>query len=106
MKHRSIFVVVALLLFIGVQACGSTAGKSPTTSSGSQEVQVTETEYKIDSSVTSFVAGQTYHFVVKNLGSIAHEFMIMPKSEGPSMSGMDMGNMDKMALAMLKNIAP
>lgn len=79
---------------------GTTTGSTMMTT-----VHITETEFKIDSSVTSFTPGTTYHFVVKNFGKIAHEFMIMPKSEG-AMPDMPMGDMDHMALARIEMIAP
>jgi len=66
---------------------------------------VNENDFKIDSSMTSFTPGITYHFVIKNTDKTAHEFMIMPRSEG-SMSGMAMGDMDKMALASVDGINP
>lgn len=104
MKQRSLSVVSALLLVLVLAACGGSTGR--TSSSGSRTpVQVTETDFKIASSVTTFTPGTSYHFVVKNLGNIAHEFMMMPKAEG-SMSGMPMGNMDSMALAKVDNIVP
>lgn len=68
-------------------------------------VQVRETEYSIAASVTSFTPGTTYHFVVTNEGKTAHEFMILPKSEG-SMGGMPMGDMDTMALASISHLGP
>ncbi len=96
MKHHllSTFSVLALILLLA--ACG---GTSPTT------VLVTETEFKIDSSETSFSPGTLYHFVVTNTGKIAHDFMIMPKSEG-SMSEMPMEDLDKKALASISNLNP
>lgn len=105
MKQRPLFVFLGLLLLTLVfAACGSTTGN---TSQGgaSTTVQVTETEYKIAPSITSFVPGKSYHFVVTNAGQIEHEFMIMPESQG-SMSGMSMGDMDKMALASIDSIKP
>jgi uncharacterized cupredoxin-like copper-binding protein len=77
---------------------------SPTAAETNQ-VQVDETDFKIDSSITTFTPGTTYHFIVTNHGRIAHEFMILPKPTG-SMSGMSMDEMDKMALAKAENIAP
>ena len=95
-------VVIALFL---LSACDRTeTSTQSSTVPGAQTVQVTETDYKIDSSVTTFSPGQTYHFVVTNKGLTAHEFMIMPKSEG-TMNGM-MSDMDKMALASISNINP
>ena len=104
MKHRFFLLGSLLLVAIVLAACGASSmpgmnmGVSPMPSSQSTTptkgtmiitVQVTETEFKIDSSMTSFTTGTAYHFVVKNEGSTAHEFMIMPKSEG-SMEGMPM----------------
>lgn len=68
-------------------------------------VQVTETEFTISSSVTSFTPGTMYHFVITNNGKTAHELMIMPKSEGAT-NGMSMGEMDHLALAMIDTINP
>lgn len=103
MKQRSLFAVSAFVLVLILAACGGTGGQ-PTSGRTTSSVQVTETDFHIDSSVTSFTPGTSYHFIIKNLGKTAHEFMIMPKSEG-SMSGMPMGEMDQMALAKVENIA-
>lgn len=107
MIKRLLIVFSVLLIIPLLAACGATTGSTPSATGGqaSNTVQVTETEYKIDSSVTNFTPGTTYHFVVTNNGQTAHEFMIMPKSEG-NMSGMPMGNMDKMALVSIDNISP
>lgn len=104
MKQRRRFCVGAFLLVLILAACAGRTGSTPS-SAKSQSVQVTATDFKIASSVTRFTAGTTYHFVVTNHGQTAHEFMIMPKSEG-AMPGMSMGDMDNMALAKVENIAP
>jgi len=101
MKRWPIVCILALLFIL--TACGGTGGGTAT--SGQQSVQVTETDFKITSSVTTFSPGTTYHFVVTNNGQTAHEFMIMPKTEG-SMNGMPMNQMDQMAMAKVDNIAP
>ncbi len=104
MQQRSLLAIGALFLMVLLAACGGTSGKTsgkaPTTT-----VQVTETEYHMNTSVTSFSSGITYHFIVTNAGKTAHEFMIMPRSEG-SMGGMTMGDMDHMALASISNLNP
>jgi len=97
MKWR--FLLLFLLPLVLV-ACGG-----PSAPAGSQQVQITETEFTIDSSITTFSPGKRYYFVITNSGKTAHEFMIMPKSEG-NMSGMPMEDMDKMALASIDNISP
>jgi len=77
---RSFVLSVALLVVTAfvVSACGGT-----TASSGKQpvDVQVTLTEFKIDSSVTDFTVGTPYHFIVTNKGTVAHDWMIMPQGE-------------------------
>jgi uncharacterized cupredoxin-like copper-binding protein len=96
MNPRRSLMSLLLPLLLLLTACGGSAGSSAP--SGPVTVQVTETDFQINSSVKSFSPGTTYHFVVTNTGKTAHELMIMPKSEG-SMSGMPMGEMDHMALA-------
>jgi len=100
MKTRFFFILCTLLLLLVLAACGT-----GNTTKTANSVQVTEKEYTIASSRTSFSPGTTYHFVVTNNGMTAHEFMIMPKSEG-IMSGMPMSHMDKLALAAIDNINP
>ena len=98
LRHRLMLGVV-LVLFIGVlAACGGT------TSSGPQNVQVSLSEYKITSSVTTLSAGTPYHFTVTNTGKVAHEFMIMPM--GMNMQHMSMDEMHHAALYMFDNVAP
>ena len=102
-RHFGLISFFAFLLLL-LAACGGSNG-NPTTTSGAVSVQVNETDFNIASSVTSFTSGTAYHFVVTNNGKTAHEFMILPKSEG-SMNGMSMGNMDSMALAKIESINP
>ena len=45
------------------------------------DVQITLTEFKIESSVTDFTVGTPYHFVIVNKGTLAHDWMIMPSGE-------------------------
>ncbi|MBO0783593.1 MAG: hypothetical protein J2P37_32685 [Ktedonobacteraceae bacterium] len=104
MKQRWFLVVSTFSLLLALAACGTTTGNTP--AGTPTTVQVTETDFKIDASVTTFTPGTTYHFVVTNKGKTAHELMIMPKSEGSMMGGMPMGDMDKMALASIENLNP
>jgi uncharacterized cupredoxin-like copper-binding protein len=99
MKHLIHWSVRSVLLVLFLAACGSGGTPASSTSTqGTKEVQITETEYTITSSVSTFTAGTLYHFVVKNAGNATHEFMIMPKNEG-SMGSMSMDHMDSIALA-------
>ena len=67
--RKFIMLLVAGLL---LSACG---GQEP---KDTVEVQVTLTEFGIQSSVTEFEVGVPYRFVVTNDGLVEHEFMIMP----------------------------
>ena len=95
--HKSIlFVAVFAALLYG---CGSGTAATPAASTP-VEVTVTETDFKIESSLKNFQKGAPYRFVVTNKGSVNHEFMIGPQMmAGQNMS---MEEMDKMALALIK----
>lgn len=122
MKNHLFLLGSLLFLAVALAACGGkittsmpgmNMGTSPvppgqgvtSTPAAMTTVSVTETEFHITSSVTGFRPGTMYHFIVKNAGKTAHEFMILPKSEG-SMEGMPMGTMDRMALASISEIGP
>jgi uncharacterized cupredoxin-like copper-binding protein len=79
-------LTAAFLLFL--TACGTPAAAepAPATSSTSQpasagggtEVDVTLTDFKIQSSLTTFKAGVPYRFVIINNGTHPHSFSINP----------------------------
>jgi len=98
MKYRFVLGGIAVLLLTILAACGGTS------SSGSNQVNVTLSDFKIQSSQTTFTPGTTYHFVVNNNGKVAHEFMIVPMEM--NMGNMSMDEMHKMALAMIDNVNP
>ncbi|HZT99546.1 MAG TPA: hypothetical protein VFA10_07800 [Ktedonobacteraceae bacterium] len=91
MKQRIIsgmLVVVSAIFMVVLTACGS-AGTSSNNStaptpitSGSHQVQVTVTDNKITSSVTTFKTGITYDFVVTNKGHAPHDFIIKERAKG------------------------
>ncbi|MEW6406406.1 MAG: hypothetical protein AB1649_31870 [Chloroflexota bacterium] len=88
-----VLIVTGLLL----TACGGQEARNPV------EVQITLTEFGIESSVTEFETGVPYHFVVTNAGTVEHEFMIMPPLTQDDMNmHMDMAALDEMALAMVE----
>ncbi|MEJ5241521.1 MAG: cupredoxin domain-containing protein [Anaerolineales bacterium] len=89
----SILVVVGLLLFT---ACGSKPSATST------EVQITLTDFAIQSTHTEFQAGVTYHFVVTNKGQVPHELMIMPPVEVHAGMSMDMEELHEIALVMVE----
>jgi len=86
---RKLAVVVVVAVFF-LAACGN-----------SNDVTITLTDFGIESSRTTFEVGVPYHFVVTNNGVINHEIMLMsPMPDGEL--GMDMEEMDAMALAMIE----
>ena len=84
----SLFAVLGLIV-LALAACGGTS------SGNSNQVNVSLSDFKVQSSQTTFVPGQTYHFVVTNDGNTNHEFMVMTPMN-TDMNGMQ--QMDKMAL--------
>jgi uncharacterized cupredoxin-like copper-binding protein len=83
----SIFIVAALAL----AACGG----SSSTSNNPVNVQVTLSDFKIDSSLTTFKVGVPYHFTVINHGAAAHQMAIMP----PTNAQLTIAQVKQMALA-------
>jgi uncharacterized cupredoxin-like copper-binding protein len=79
---RKFWVTLSVLLLaaLGLAACGGTTS----TTQQPVDVQVTLTEFSIDSSVTDFKVGTPYHFVVTNEGTVEHEFEIMPPTSPSS----------------------
>ena len=77
---KSFVLSVALLVVTAfvVSACG---GASASATKKPVDVQITLTEFKIDSSVTDFTVGTPYHFVITNKGTVAHDWMIIPQGE-------------------------
>ena len=87
------FIAVALVL----AACGGQQSKETV------EVQITLTEFGVQSSLTEFETGVPYRFVVTNTGTVEHEIMIMPPLAEDQMGmAMDMGELDEQALAMIE----
>ena len=109
MKYRlvlGLFLVPFLLL---LAACGSSTTPSgsqsgQTTPSGSQTVHVTLSDNNVESSLTTFTAGMHYHFVVTNMGHVAHQFAMMPM--GMDMEHMSVAEMHHAALYMYDSVAP
>lgn len=84
----SLFAVLSMIMFV-LAACGNTS------SGNANQVNVTLSDFKVQSSQTTFMPGKTYHFVVTNDGNTNHEFMVLP----PMSTGMNnMQQMDKVAL--------
>src|SRR5437660_3608926 len=81
MKQLLTLGLFLTFLITVLTACGSTAA-TPPVPSGYTEVQITLSDYKIQSSLTTFTAGKPYYFVITNKGAVTHEFMIMPPGMG------------------------
>ncbi len=84
-------------VFLAVVAMGVLVACGP---KPPQEVQVTLTDFGIESSLSAFEVGQPYRFVITNSGALDHEFMIIE----PLMPGMEMSmeEMDEIALAVVE----
>jgi len=89
-----ITVIIATSLLLS--ACGPS-----TNPDGSVNVEVTLTDFGIESTLDTFEVGVPYHFIITNEGQVNHELMIMqPMMEG--MMDMTMEEMDAMALAYVE----
>lgn len=99
MKNKTRIALLITTVFIASSLLLSACGPS-TTSDGPVDVEVTLTEFGIESSLDTFEVGVPYHFIITNEGAINHELMIME----PMMPGMDMSmeEMDAMALAFVE----
>jgi len=78
MQKKSVFTLFTTTALIALSLILSACGPAePVT------VEVTLTEFGIESSLSTFEAGQTYSFVITNKGALAHEFVIAePLMEG------------------------
>jgi len=100
MMYRKLSLMVAVL-GLAAAACGG--------ATSANQVRVSATEgpdgQAFTSDVTTFKAGETYHFVVENAGALQHEFMIIEPVE-PGM--MEMEEMDEMAMYVVEeeDLAP
>ena len=75
-KRSTLSLACLVIVSTVLAACGPAGG-----SGGASNVQITLTDFKIDSSVTTFSVGVPYHFTIVNKGSVAHEFYIMPPAD-------------------------
>jgi uncharacterized cupredoxin-like copper-binding protein len=88
-------VVTLMLMGSLLAACGGGDDE------GTVHVTLTDsaTTQSVESDVTTFTAGEPYHFVVENKGQLAHELMIVQPIEAGTM---DMEQMDEMALYVIE----
>src|SRR6266567_7851259 len=109
MKYRLVLGLFLVPFVLLMAACGNSAAPSgsqqtQTTPAGSQVVQVTLSDNKVQSSLTTFTAGMPYHFVVSNTGHVAHQFVMIPM--GMSMEHMSIDQMHHASLFMYDSVAP
>lgn len=78
-KRSTLVLACLLIVSTTLAACAPSGGGG-----GGTTVQITLTDFKIDSSLTTFSVGVPYRFVINNKGSVAHEFYIMPPADASS----------------------
>ncbi len=78
LRRMALGVIAILTVALLVGACGAAGGQS---SSNPTEVQITLSEFAIESPQTTFSTGPSYRFVIKNEGTISHNWAIMPRGE-------------------------
>jgi uncharacterized cupredoxin-like copper-binding protein len=76
LRRSALGTITILAVALPVGACGSTGGPS---GGNPTEVQITLSEFKIESPQTIFAAGTPYHFVIKNEGTVSHDWAITPR---------------------------
>jgi plastocyanin len=104
MKRSPVTCLVLTLLCFMLAACGTTSSSTKTMAGSSpQEVKVTVGDFYIHSPMTTFTTGTTYHFVVTNVGTHHHDFLVMHPMETMLMT---MDQVYQQSLVYLYNIAP
>ncbi len=77
-QKKAAFSPLVMVLVLVLTACSGGG------SGGATTVTVTLTDFAIQASQTTFQVGTSYHFVVTNKGSVAHQFVIMtPMPDDP-----------------------
>jgi uncharacterized cupredoxin-like copper-binding protein len=77
-QRRAAVGIATLAILLLVGACGASSAQS---NGNPTEVQISLSEFKIESSQTTFTTGTPYRFVIKNEGTVAHDWAIMPRGE-------------------------
>lgn len=73
MLCRLILGLLLAAMVLALAACGG--------GSGATAVQVTLTDFKLESSASTFSTGTPYRFVIENRGATSHEWTVMPAGE-------------------------
>jgi uncharacterized cupredoxin-like copper-binding protein len=91
-KKKLQLSLATFALFLLLSACQPQAA---------QTIEITLTEFGIQSPLTTFQAGQPYRFVITNAGALNHEFTIMPPMSADAGTSMEGHSMEHMAGALL-----
>jgi uncharacterized cupredoxin-like copper-binding protein len=75
-RRWGLLISALILAALVLAGCGGASSNKPV------DVTINLSEFKIDASMTEFKVGVPYHFTVKNNGTLAHEFQIMPPKSG------------------------
>lgn len=98
MSYTKPFVFLIVTGTLVLTACG----RKQANTSGPVDVEVTLSEFKIESSLIEFKPDVQYRFFVTNKGVVPHEFMIMPVAMGGmGMSGMSMEEKDALGFMVI-----
>jgi plastocyanin len=107
MKRSLLACLVLSMVCFMLAACGSTSPTTTTTTtaagSSPQEVKISIGDFYVRSPVTTFTTGTKYQFVVTNVGTHHHDFLIMHPMKTMAMT---MDQVYQQALTSLYNIAP
>jgi uncharacterized cupredoxin-like copper-binding protein len=91
-KRSTLLLASLVILSTVLAACGSSGG-----SSGATTVQITLTDFGVQSSLTTFSVGVPYHFVIANKGAVAHQLLIMSPTGDPKQALLTVGENDLQA---------
>ena len=88
-QGMSVYVIACLVMFVGMMSAVFFFGKeapeaeasSQTPAAQEQQIQVTESEWKVALPSTGTLKAGTYTFVVKNAGQIPHDLAIQGTSD-------------------------
>lgn len=93
LRRWTLPILVLLVAGLVLSACSGSSG-----SKKAVDVTVTLTDFKFESSLTTFEQGVPYHFIVTNKGSVEHELAIMP----PTTDATDSEANEKAELAVIE----
>jgi hypothetical protein len=94
MNNRLAGILLFGLFALAFAGCSSSTASTPKgaatpTFRGAFEVDIVLSDSAIRASQTTFTLGVPYHFVVKNEGHVAREFLIIPSLEQQSTRNLD-----------------